>query len=342
MIVDSPAELSVQLAAARPGETILLKAGVYEPILIAGVRAQRVTVASADPRKPAILTGLKVLNSSGLTFRDLEFQVPEGRVYVFQVQRGSRDIRFDRLNIHGVLDGNTDADGGGLLIERSENISVTRSEFQELFFGIHHTGVTGLRISGNRFHDIRMDGIRGGGSSKVLISDNSFRDFHPLGMGGTGDHADAIQFWTTNSTRSASDITVTRNDFVRGTGRHIQGIFLNDEVGNLPYRQVTITGNLIAGGEWNGVYVAGGAEVTIKDNVIAGFTDMSSEIRLKNVDGVVVTGNSANAYLIANTVTRAQVAGNVTAPKTDDAGRAAFAQWDRTRGAERRAAQTAR
>src|SRR3546814_6684622 len=67
-------------------------------------------------------------------------------------------------------------------------------------------------LSGNSFHTMRSDGVRGGGTNDVVISNNYFTDFHPVGA----DHPDAIQLWTTNTTESARNISITGNVFERG------------------------------------------------------------------------------------------------------------------------------
>src|SRR3546814_7169738 len=80
-------------------------------------------------------------------------------------------------------------------------------------------------LSGNSFHTMRSDGVRGGGTNDVVISNNYFTDFHPVGA----DHPDAIQLWTTNTTESARNISITGNVFERGDGDIIQGIFRSEE-----------------------------------------------------------------------------------------------------------------
>src|SRR3546814_17629153 len=87
--------------------------------------------------------------------------------------------------------------------------------------------------------------FRSGGTNDVVISNNYFTDFHPVGA----DHPDAIQLWTTNTTESARNISITGNVFERGDGDIIQGIFLRDQSGGkLPYQDVTISDNIVLGG----------------------------------------------------------------------------------------------
>src|SRR3546814_20805373 len=82
-----------------------------------------------------------------------------------------------------------------------------------------------VTVSGNSFHTMRSDGVRGGGTNDVVISNNYFTDFHPVGA----DHPDAIQLWTTNTTESARNISITGHVFERGDGDIIQTLFLQLE-----------------------------------------------------------------------------------------------------------------
>jgi Ca2+-binding RTX toxin-like protein len=241
----------------------------------------------------------------------------------FQVKSSSSDVHFDHLNVHGSLDGNPQNDVQGMLVRDSSNISVTNSEFQQLWNALDHLNIDHLTVSGNTFHDLRTDGIRGGGSSDVTVSGNTFHDFHPI----VGDHADAIQFWTTNTTASAHDIIVTGNLSYRGSGEVAQGVFLRDEVGNLPFGNVTIAGNAIIGGMYNGIAVIGGQNIAIHDNQVTGFTDMNSWIRLDNVSNATLANNAAHTLLINTTDTNVSVMGEVTVALASDNGAAALAQW---------------
>ena len=113
------------------------------------------------------------------------------------------------------------------MIRDSSDITVTNSEFTHARYAVSMLDNSGVTISGNYFHDLRTDGVRGGGNSNVVISDNFFTNFRPA----EGDHADAIQFWTTNTTTSAENIRITGNVIVRGEGGATQGIFMRDEAG---------------------------------------------------------------------------------------------------------------
>jgi polygalacturonase len=120
-----------------------------------------------------------VRDSSGLTFKNLEFAVdPSKPLNSFQVY-GSKNIKFEGLDVHGDVSVHPKDAKLGLMIRASENVTVTNSEFHHLDMGVAHLDSKGLVITDSRFHHISVDGIRGGGSSDVLIKGNHFTTFLP-------------------------------------------------------------------------------------------------------------------------------------------------------------------
>ncbi len=322
-IVKDSAGLVSALKVAKAGDVIQLQAGTYAPAAITGAKFDgQVTVTSQDPGAMAKMTGLMVKDSQGLTFRGLEFVVDGAKAdYPFQVL-GSKNINLDALNVHGSLDGNPLNDAAALMIRNSANVSVRNSEFHELRHGIAHLDSNGLRIADNEFHDIRTDGVRGGGSSDVIISGNYFTDFHA----GEGDHPDAIQFWTTNTTKSASNIVVQDNVVLRGSGDAIQGIFFRDQVGGLPFTNVKIIDNLVMGGLYQGISVNGGKNVEVSGNTVSGLPDQKSWVALINTDGASLSGNTATDYLVDGATNVTRLGDKVVATPTDG-GKALQAAW---------------
>lgn len=322
--VSSNAALSTALKAAKAGDTILLSGGSYA-LTASNLKftTADVTIASADPGRPAVLTRLEIVDSAGITVRDLDLNaLPSGGNNPFKIYR-SQDIHLENLDIHGTEDNNPAQDVSGLLIRESRDVSVKGSEFHDLADAIAHIDSQNVTISGNEFHHLKYDGVRGGGTSDLTISGNLFRDFFPA----AGDHPDAIQLWTTNTTASARNIVISDNAFIRGDGTAVQGIFIRDQVGTLPYQNVVITGNVIAGGMYHGISISHADNVVIDDNIVQGFPEMKSWIRLNKVDGATVTDNSANEVIILESTAVVNVNNKVLATATD-AGAWAFGQWN--------------
>lgn len=322
-IVKDTAGLTSALKVAKAGDVIQLQAGTYSPVAITGAKFDgTVTITSQDPATMAKMTGLSVRDSEGLTFRGLEFVVDAGKANNQFHVYGSKNVNLDALNVHGSLDGDPSNDLDGIMIRESTRVSVTNSEFQQLRHGVSHLDSDGVRIDNNHFHDLRTDGVRGGGSSNVSIKGNYFTDFHMA----KGDHADAIQFWTTNTTKAVSNIHVEGNLVVRGSGDAIQGILFRDEVGNLPYSGVKIINNMVVGGAFQGISIQAAKDLTLSGNVVAGLADQKSWIGLFNSDRVVMSGNTATAY-VTDASTNVVRSGEVTIGTPADGGKALLASW---------------
>ncbi len=313
------------LKSAQSGDTILLAPGVYSGVTITNLKiAGGVTISSNDPGSPAVFTDLSIKNSSGLTFSSIEFDASNATASnPFKVLSSSH-IHFDRLNVHGSLDGDAGNDTSAMQIRDSSVVSVKNSEFQQLSNGLSHLDSEHLTISGNSFHDIRIDGVRGGGSSHVTISGNHFTDFYR----NAGDHPDAIQFWTSNTTASAHDIIIADNVIARGDGEPMQGIFLKDESGgSVPYLNVKITGNVLVGSMWNGISVNGADGLEISDNVVGGFADMKARIALKNATDVILTNNEATDFIRQGVVEVSFEVGNTKIAVPTDGGNELLGKW---------------
>jgi Ca2+-binding RTX toxin-like protein len=321
--VSSAAALNAALKTAASGDTILLTSGTYQINAKDLHFATDVTIASANPGAPAVVDWLAVTSSSGLSFQDLEFvAAPGGMSNPFRVTSSS-DIHFRRLDVHGSDDGVHTNDVPALLIRWSSDISIEDSVFHDLESGVSHTDVDGLTVDGNTFYDMRMDGVRGGGSTFVSIVGNTFKDFHP----NASDHGDAIQFWTSTGGRAGRDILIADNVITRGSGLRVQGINLRDEAGNLPYDNVQITGNLVLGHAYNGIVVLHGTDVRIEDNIVQGFSDMRSYIRLDNTDRAQLVDNQTNQVTQTATVTNLTQTNTTLLPQAADQGAWATQLW---------------
>ncbi|MDB5424877.1 MAG: hypothetical protein JWQ29_2293 [Phenylobacterium sp.] len=320
--VSNTAALNAALKVAQGGDTIQLTAGTYTGVVADNLHfAQDVTITSAGATQ-AVLTNLNINKSAGLTLSNLEFQVsPGGGDNPFTVYT-SQDIHFDRLNVHGSLDGNPWNDVNGIMVRFSSDFSVTNSEFQQLKNGVTYDTSEHVLVSGNELHDINGDGIHGVGSSWVTITGNMLHDFHSA----PGAHSDAIQFWTTGTTTAAHDITVTDNIYLRGSGTAAQGVFMNDEAG-VHYQNVVISNNTLIGTQYNGIAIANGDGVTISNNTVMGFGSMKSWIRLGGGDGATITNNTVNAVVMPTVQTNVVQTGTTLLPTASDDGEAVYQKW---------------
>ncbi len=324
-IVSDTAALKAALGVAQAGDSILLSPGAYDPVAIKDFRfAGVVTIASERLDAPATLTGLDLRNAQGLLFQDLEFVIsPTKGANQFQVT-DSADIQFNRLHVHGSLDGDPGNDMAGLELRTSQNITITKSEFQQLSYALGHRDLDGLRVTDSWFHDLRMDGVRGSGTSNILIAGNRFTDFARVPV---QDHADAIQLWTSPTVAKVHDISIRDNLIDRANGTVLQGIFIRSPDGQRDFERVTIQGNMIVGGSYNGIAVLGATDVRVEANVVLGFSDQKSWIRVDAIDGAVLTGNKTSDLLINASVTNVASTLNSTAALLVDRGAAVLSAW---------------
>lgn len=312
--VSTTAGLIAALKAAATGAVIGLMPGNYAPTI--KYFHGSATIMSALLTTPAKITSLDLQYSSGLTFSLIDFDAsnfpPSGygapNTNAFKIT-ASNHITLVNLNVHGSPLGTLQTDVSGFLIRDGSNIVVANSDFHNLHHGLGHLNLDGLIVRNNRFHNLRDDGVRGGGSSNVLIQSNSCYSNHPDGPMDT-DHPDCIQFWTSNTTVIAHDITITGNNYNVGTGYPTQGIFVRDELGNLPLNRVTISNNTISGAGYNPISVSGATNVKVSGNNVCNSKISPEWIIIRNVSSILMLNNKSPLYEYIN-VNQLTESGNV-------------------------------
>ena len=318
--VSTTSQLTAALATAKSGDSVLVASGSYSDINLKNINPLgSVLITSADPQHQAVFTDMLLNNSSNLTISNISMQSKTSLVATpFQLLYGT-NIAFDHVTFSGPPLGSA-ASVSGLMVRWSNGVTVTNSEFHDLRNGIDLLDNSNVKIASSYFHDIRNDGVHGGGNSFVTVVKNVFTDFHPSST----DHSDAIQFWTTNTTVSAHDITITDNAILRGDGVAIQGIFLADQVGNLPYRNVKVGNNIVIGESYNGIFLTGIAGGSVYNNTVVGLVDQASRLRLDNYTGLTLTGNISTAYSLP---TPGTPIGNSLILAAADSGSVALSNW---------------
>ncbi len=292
-VVQSTEELMSTLSQASGGDTIKLASGTYSSINIRNLDFDgEVLIRSENTNDPAVLTDLLVRDSSGLRFFDLEMEAAAGKNNVFQVF-GSNDVHFSNVEVHGPSNIGSGNEVSPFMIRESSNVTVRNSEFYDAWNAIAMLDNNGIRIESNVFHDIRTDGIRGGGVSNLVVKGNVFYDFHPA----EGDHPDAIQLWSTNQTEVARHIQIMDNLVFRGDGDPTQGIFIRDTFEELPFENVSITGNTVIGGLYNGIAINGVNSGIVEDNVVLEMEGRRSWIRTNNDENFQVHNNRSTFYV---------------------------------------------
>ena len=313
--VTNQTQLDAAVKAAKAGDTVVLAAGTYKQLWVDNkVSATAITFKSESTTNPAVINYLRALNSDGVVFQGLKV----GREVVTGVDQdytnmslvqGSKNVSFADMKFF-TTGANDRYLARGIMFRDSANVSVKNSDFSHMATGILTMTTTGVNIVNNKFQDLRVDGLEFTAVKNVLIDGNEFRDFRSS----YDAHADAIQFWTNGTRQASTDVVISNNVILPGTGNGTQGIFIQDEIGGLPYERITIKNNLLLdkGEYWNGITVRGGKDITIEGNTSISPTSDRNVfwIRLDNVDGVKLTNNLAD-QLIQSNAKNMQLSGNV-------------------------------
>jgi hypothetical protein len=288
--VNSVAAFEAELRAHTGGEVIRLAPGNYAGLGVERPKGDGVLeITSENIHHPAVLSGVTVSNSNRVEFSNLAISAPLGpNPYPNRVM-GSSQITFSHIKFVGVTSALPADNNTGVNITGSTDIIIRNCSFEHLQNGIIESSNSRVRISGNAFEGLGGDGIDNAGSSNVIIDNNYFKNFE----NGNGIHADAIQFWTTGTTKSVENIDIFDNTVVRGDGSASQGIFVTDQVGNLTYDNVTILGNVVIGGMYNGITLEHGVNATIAGNTVVGIGDMQSWIRIEDSKKLLLENNQS-------------------------------------------------
>ena len=297
--VSTQSQLDSTLTQLKGGDTLQLATGNYSLVMSGKTFASNVTVTSLDPSSQAKLTWLKLSSTSNITFKNLDIGhtlgTGEGTDSALSKVWGGSNITFDTVHFYGSLDGDPRNDGTGINIGGVNGVSIVNSEFEQLGRGAVFGSSTNVTVKNNVFHDIRSDGIDFSSVKNVLIDGNSFTNFKRI----SSDHPDAIQFWTTNTTQASTDIIIRNNVVLQGSGDGMQGIFMRDELGTLPYERVTIENNFIYEQNMsNGITIMGGKDIIIRGNTVLspGDDTVPVWIRAESIVGGSITKNLTDRF----------------------------------------------
>ena len=296
--VANAAQLTSALRIAKGGDTILLGAGNYGDVLIKWYNpAGTVTVRSADVANEAVFRSLRIANSSGYSFADIDVRSVLGNngdagAWISESSR----ISLDRMSFAGSLDRNNNNDGTGVRIEASNNIQVTNSSFLELTRGGYFVKTDNLVVSGNTIEGVR-EGFNFAAVNDVAIAANLFTAFRPNFL--AGDHSDAIQFWNSYVQVGSSRVVIRDNVVLQGANGGTHGIFVRAELDQFRHSDFTIVNNLVNTDARQGITVDGIDGVVIRGNTVTTGKGGALEagITVEETSNAVVERNIMPLYL---------------------------------------------
>jgi hypothetical protein len=295
--VKNASELTEKLAKARGGEHFLLDQGEYGTLRLVNAQYDStVFIGSANREAKARFSDITMAGSRNITIEDVSIGrslLPSQPIwtYISRLER-NENIRLSRVSFHGSLDGDPTNDGNLVFIRDVRGLIVEDSEFQQANAALIVERSSEVLITRNYFHDQKLDAINMAAVQDVKIVHNFITGHYPTGP---KDHPDAIQFWTHGTRQASERILIEGNVIWQGRGLGSQGIFLKDETGILPYRDITINNNMIynTSGYWHGISLENADHVTITNNsALSSPADpIQNRLLLRKVRGARVNNN---------------------------------------------------
>jgi hypothetical protein len=315
-------DLARAIKDAAPGTVLDLAGGNYGVLALkraGGAEGAPITLRSADPADPALLSGMDLRNASHLVLDGLVFDYTyqpgeKGYHNAFYVV-GCRDLTIRNSLFDGdVTDPETPGEvvyptGHGVVIRGSSLITFENNEMRDFYRALAISSTQDMVVRGNNIHALRMDGITFAEVQRVLVEANHIHDFK-IAVD-SGDHADMIQFWTTGTDSPSTDIVIRDNVLNSGLGWNTQTIFMrNEEVDTgragpeMFYRRITIENNVIVNAHLHGISVGETDGLVIANNSLvrnAPSAGMEHNPRLW-IPRIGVTRTSRNVEIMRNVV----------------------------------------
>jgi Right handed beta helix region len=299
--VSDTAQLVTAIRADKNGGTIELLPGTYTGFDLYDVNpTSKITITSAESSSQAVLTGLQLSDSSNFTFQNLVMSTADtapgtnpAAVTPFKFDTTS-NLAFNNVDVTGSSSVNPAENVNGFSIETSSGISITNSTFQYLNNALGVVNSKNVLVQSDLFQNEYNDGIDAAAVTNITITGSTWKN---MIAADTTAHADAIQFFTTDTTVASSGITITNNVITRGTGgAGLQGIFMTDPSGVLPYSNVTISGNAMTGIAYDAIYLENLGSGKVTGNTVTAYSDQQSWIQIDHSKNLTVSGNKAEKF----------------------------------------------
>ena len=290
--------------AKSGGGTIRLEAGAGYSLQMSDYLDQSedapLTITSADPSDPAVLTHVNLRDRENITFEGVKFEAAKGQIPGLATMLRISDCENIKIvncemssNAEGVF-GVEGAHTAGL------NLAVVRGSEGVVFSGNRATGfLQGLTlmdshdgtVTGNEFSGFQGDGIRIAGVSGLLVEGNYLHDF--AGAVYEANHPDFIQIWGTNIKVNNENITIRENILDTGAGQAYQGIFGRNEdaaKNGFLYKNLLVEHNVIHSSFWSGITLADTLGAVVRNNTVLNNPDSY----LTAADGSTTTGTMSS------------------------------------------------
>jgi hypothetical protein len=307
--VSTVSQFDAALKSARGGDSILLS-GTFDKLILNTSKSgyghinfgSKVTIASADAGRPAVVNELTTNGAGNIEFRNIKFdynpaKTSTGPVFV---QNGSK-ITFNNVEVEGHVSGGY-GQGVGVRVRNSKDFAIVDSDITNFKNGFNFSNITGATIADNNFRGISNDGMIVGGLVGASITGNDFRNFKSKL---SDKHKDAIQVNNGDGIALSRDVLIKDNVIVNPENAH--GIFFGNKIaasGNRSayYRDITIEDNYLHTAHKLGVTVEHAWNLKIRNNTIVQNFDIFKGGDQINVPVINVSSSSMYVTITGNKV----------------------------------------
>ena len=197
--------LSVVLAGLRPGDTLRITGSFAAPLAL---RNRDFGNMQVDASAATFQGGLVLSNVHNLAFSGGTYGRSDLALRAWHTVRVEFSSNISLAQ--GLYLGNNDNRGSGLLVVKSNQVTVRDSRFSGHSTGLGVRSSTAVLITRNTITGSFADGINVVDSQRVIVSSNSCSAFTP----GAGSHPDCVQLWSQLGRPLQSDIAVLNNSAI--------------------------------------------------------------------------------------------------------------------------------
>lgn len=317
-VVSSTSELTTILSNARGGDKIELRAGDYGDLKLGHLDFTSEVTITAHDADPPIFNSIALWNCDNLTFDgiNVDFEPTAETVEWSAGFRadGSSDIKILNSTFTGgnaVAGIDADAEAGlqgkngingypigvGVSFYRSTDVTVENNTISQFSSGVRFNNTYGVDMNYNEIHSVRKVPVGGGDVNNVHMEGNYFHDMTPWKFGGKGDHGDFVHFWTSPTQGPPSENFVFRgNFFAQGDGVPVLGIYLDDNLNDIGFRNVLVENNVIHNSNAQGVRMEDVVGLTIINNTMV----QASGADIRDAPGIHLSEGTRDVTISGN------------------------------------------
>lgn len=318
----SPDDVVEALRGMRERGVIALRTGVYDALVIDGIRSGvRITISAQDPANPPVLRRVVVNDSSNLTFDNMIFSPDPVSVdrAALQVAK-SQNIEIRRSVFRAARDTPSERRLQALFVEDVEGLTITDNRIEDLDRGLVMQRARRVDVVHNSFRQLGTGAIDFAAVDGLEVRANRFGGFNSE-KSRTGAF---IRSFTRGASLPTSNVRIADNVMIQDTDVIADAVMFTNE-DRLPYRNINIVNNIIVIAGPHGVTVDRGTDVVVERNAVidAQRSSFNSAIRMSRIEKGSMSKNVATAFAVTNSqdVVRRL---NSTVPRMDERARSTY------------------